>query len=70
MVYSNRIRACINVLGDAYGAAIIEHLSRYELAKLPHVTEDQESTPEVYYQEAQKGSVNGSVAIEQSTTRL
>jgi hypothetical protein len=31
----NRIRACINILGDAYGAAIIESMSRKELDKLP-----------------------------------
>ncbi|KAG5683330.1 hypothetical protein PVAND_012616 [Polypedilum vanderplanki] len=31
----NRIRACVNILGDAYGAAIIEAISKKELDKLP-----------------------------------
>lgn len=30
----NRIRACVNILGDAFGAGIIEALSRKELDKL------------------------------------
>lgn len=60
---SNRIRACVNIMGDAYGAAIIEHLSRDELAMLPTETEeDSESPPEIVYHEPHKG--NGSVAVE------
>ncbi|XP_070508535.1 excitatory amino acid transporter 3-like [Chironomus tepperi] len=31
----NRFRACVNILGDAYGAAIIEATSRKELDSLP-----------------------------------
>jgi hypothetical protein len=50
-------------MGDAYGAAIIEHLSRDELALLPAETEiDPESPPEIDYHESHKG--NGSVMVE------
>lgn len=35
--YRNRIRACVNIMGDAYGAAIIEALSKKELEMLPYV---------------------------------
>lgn len=38
----NRIRACVNIMGDAYGAAIIEHLSRRELAQLEESKQEEE----------------------------
>lgn len=50
-------------MGDAYGAAIIEHLSRAELAKLPvQSEEDPDSLAEFDYQQAHKG--NGTVTVE------
>jgi len=35
-VYSDRCRTTINVIGDSLGAGIVQHLSRNELASLPH----------------------------------
>jgi Na+/H+-dicarboxylate symporter len=32
--YRDRFRTAINVLGDAYGAGLIAHLSREELAQM------------------------------------
>lgn len=48
-------------MGDAYGAAIIEHLSRDELAKLP-IDSDQDpeslSPQEIEYSHVGNGSVS------------
>lgn len=33
----DRVRTVVNVLGDAFGAAIVEHYSRAELKEIPHV---------------------------------
>ena len=35
-LYRDRIRTAINVLGDSYGAGIVAHLSRAELAADEH----------------------------------
>lgn len=61
--FSNRIRACVNIMGDAYGAGIIEHLSRAELAALsdPNAVEEEED-PQVISDEGMVYSKgNGSV---------
>lgn len=34
-IFRNRFRACVNIMGDAYGAAIIEATSKAELDSLP-----------------------------------
>lgn len=53
--YRDRLRTSINVLGDAYGCGIVEHLSRSELRKLDEeaeaefaqiIAKSHENTPE------------------------
>lgn len=36
-IYRDRFRTAVNVLGDAYGAGIVEHLSRNDIVKVPEV---------------------------------
>lgn len=40
----DRFRTAINVLGDAYGSAIVEHLSRDDLAAFEGNSNDSENT--------------------------
>ena len=35
LIYSDRCRTTVNVMGDSLGAGIVNHLSRAELAILP-----------------------------------
>jgi len=35
----DRCRTTVNVIGDSLGAGIVQHLSRDELATLPHNTQ-------------------------------
>lgn len=35
LILSDRVRTVVNVLGDSFGAAIVEHLSEQELKAIP-----------------------------------
>lgn len=35
----DRCRTTVNVIGDSLGAGIVQHLSRNELASLPHTSQ-------------------------------
>ncbi|KAK3578882.1 hypothetical protein CHS0354_010248 [Potamilus streckersoni] len=39
--FLDRIRTSVNVLGDSYGAGVIAHMSRFELAAMDHVQDYQ-----------------------------
>ena len=40
-IFSDRFRTSVNVVGDSLGAGIVNHLSRNELALLPHNSQAQ-----------------------------
>lgn len=40
MIQRNRIRAAVNIMGDAYGAAIVEALSKDELKTMDRNNEN------------------------------
>lgn len=41
-VIRDRIRTSVNVVGDAYGAGIVHHLSRKELEEMDRLREQEE----------------------------
>ena len=51
-IYSDRIRTTINVLGDSYGAGLVEHLSRNDLMALDYSAREEgnplEENPDRY----------------------
>lgn len=44
--YSDRIRTAINVLGDSYGAGLVEHLSRNDLMTMDYSAREEGNTLE------------------------
>ena len=40
--FSDRIRTSINIIGDSYGAGIVYHLSKKELAEQDRLREEEE----------------------------
>ena len=69
LFFRDRVRTMINVLGDAYGAGIVEHLSRDDLAKADVL--EREKLEAVELSSGDEGShvgLNKSVASDQVTT--
>lgn len=43
-IFRDRFRTSVNVIGDSLGAGIVNHLSRDELAALPHHVQSKNGT--------------------------
>lgn len=44
ILHSDRFRTIVNVVGDAYGSGIVEHLSRNDIMMMDHVANEEGNT--------------------------
>ena len=59
MFFRDRFRTAVNVLGDSYGAGIVDHLCRNDLPPLDEGDETSYQAMELPEKVAQKGTING-----------